>query len=105
MSYTIKAWAAVEKGREPVLSTIFSKKADADEWAEGIEAVVLPATILIGECDTNQNNAELLEALEALVKVNETWNESIQKITGRPPNWNDSYLDKARAAIKKARGE
>jgi hypothetical protein len=44
-------------------------------------------------------------ALEALVTVNENWNTSVSNVIHRPPNWNDSYLDKARAALAKARGE
>lgn len=48
---------------------------------------------------------ELLEALSELVKVNEEHNEAVSKVLGTPPGWNDSYLDKARAAIAKAKGE
>ena len=49
--------------------------------------------------------AELLEALEALVRANEEWNAAVEKVIGRPPTWTDGYLDAARAAIAKAKGE
>ncbi|MEB0078069.1 hypothetical protein QN386_17910 [Pseudomonas sp. CCI3.2] len=45
---------------------------------------------------------ELLEALQALVKINVEHNEAMMKIIGRPTQWNDSYLDLARAVIAKA---
>lgn len=48
---------------------------------------------------------DLLEALQELVIANEQWNASVEDIVGRPPNWADGYLDKARAAISKALGE
>ena len=41
----------------------------------------------------------LEKALRDLVKVNEDWNANVQSIIGRPVNWNDSYLDAARAAL------
>lgn len=49
--------------------------------------------------------AELYEALEELVGVNEKWNADVQSIIGRPPSWTDQYLTTARLALKKARGE
>jgi len=45
---------------------------------------------------------DLLAALIALVAVNESHNCAMEKVIGRPTNWNDSYLDAARAAIAKA---
>lgn len=48
---------------------------------------------------------DLLEALEALVKINEDHNNSIQGVIGTPPGWSDSYLDAARKAIAKSRGQ
>ena len=48
---------------------------------------------------------DLLEALDALVKINEDHNKSIQGVIGTPPGWNDSYLDAARKALAKARGQ
>ena len=48
---------------------------------------------------------DLLEALDALVKINEDHNNSIQGVIGTPPGWNDSYLDAARKALAKARGQ
>lgn len=47
---------------------------------------------------------DLLARLKELVRVNEEWNAAVEEIIGRPPNWNDSYLDGARAAIAKAEG-
>jgi hypothetical protein len=44
--------------------------------------------------------AVLAGALTDLVKINEDHNAAIEKIIGRPPGWNDSYLDAARAALK-----
>jgi hypothetical protein len=41
----------------------------------------------------------LREALEDLVKINKEHNEAVKKVMGRPLNWKDSYLDKARAAL------
>lgn len=48
---------------------------------------------------------ELLEALEDLVRINEQHNSAIQSVTGKPAGWKDDYLNQARAAIAKARGE
>lgn len=48
---------------------------------------------------------ELLGALKRLVSINQEHNEAILAITGRPPAWNDSYLNEARAAIAKAEGQ
>lgn len=48
---------------------------------------------------------DLLEALEGLVKINEEHNAAMAVIMGRPANWKDTYLDKARAAILKAKRE
>jgi hypothetical protein len=48
---------------------------------------------------------ELVNALEDLVSINEQHNAAIGKIMGAPAGWKDSYLDKARAALAKARGE
>lgn len=39
------------------------------------------------------------EALKELVAANEQWNASVAAVIGRPPNWTDGYLDKARAAL------
>lgn len=47
------------------------------------------------ECQLS-NIAEILDVLGGLVKQHEEWNESVQKIIGRPVGWNDSYLDAAR---------
>ena len=48
-------------------------------------------------------NAELVEALEGLVKINEDHNKAVQEIIGGGVTlgWKDSYLDKARAALAK----
>ena len=48
---------------------------------------------------------ELLAALKDLVRVNETWNDEVQNVIGRPPTWTDGYLDAARAAIERAESE
>lgn len=41
----------------------------------------------------------LREALSELVKTNEQHNEAVEAVIGRPLNWNDSYLDKARTVL------
>lgn len=46
---------------------------------------------------------EFLEALSELVKSNEDHNARVAAIFGKPTGWHDGYLDKARAAIAKAR--
>jgi hypothetical protein len=48
---------------------------------------------------------ELYEALEELVKANEEWNKAVAAIVTTPPSWADTYLDAARSALAKARGE
>ena len=48
---------------------------------------------------------DLLEALENLVAINEAHNKAVEGVIGRPVEWKDGYLDEARAAIRKARGE
>lgn len=67
---------------------------------------------IYGDFGENRNNAnlmaaapDLLDALDALVKINEDHNNSIQGVIGTPPGWNDSYLDAARKALLKARGQ
>jgi hypothetical protein len=42
----------------------------------------------------------LAEALANLVKANETWNQGMMDVIGRPPNWNDSYLNEAKSALQ-----
>jgi len=54
------------------------------------------------ECQLS-NIAEMLDVLGGLVKQHEEWNESVQKIIGRPVGWNDSYLDTARHILANAR--
>jgi hypothetical protein len=58
----------------------------------------------IGESDRAviQTASELLTALRDLVAANEDWNAAVALIIGKPPGWTDEYLDRARAAIKKA---
>ncbi len=41
----------------------------------------------------------LVEALEGLVQINESHNESISKIIGRPLGWKDEYLNASRSAL------
>ena len=67
---------------------------------------------IYGDFGGNRYNAnlmaaapDLLEALDALVKINEDHNKSIQGVIGTPPGWNDSYLDAARKALARARGQ
>lgn len=76
-------------------------------------SIVTSATDLTIEDYVNRTNdahlmaaaPDLLEALDALVKINEDHNNSIQGVIGTPPGWNDSYLDAARKALSKARGQ
>jgi len=42
----------------------------------------------------------LAEALANLVKANETWNQGMMDVIGRPPNWNDSYLNESKEALQ-----
>jgi hypothetical protein len=42
----------------------------------------------------------LAESLANLVKANETWNQGMMDVIGRPPNWNDSYLNEAKSALQ-----
>jgi hypothetical protein len=42
----------------------------------------------------------LAVALANLVKANETWNQGMMDFIGRPPNWNDSYLNEAKEALQ-----
>lgn len=55
------------------------------------------------DCDRCNSHDELLETLTALVAGIDEWNQSVQEIIGHIPNyrWND--LERARAAIAKAR--
>lgn len=76
-------------------------------------SIVTSATDLTLEDYVNRTNdahlmaaaPDLLEALDALVKINEDHNNSIQGVIGTPPGWNDSYLDAARKALARARGQ
>ena len=47
-----------------------------------------------------QQRDRLAEALKNLVKANEIWNQGMMDVIGRPPNWNDSYLNEAKQALK-----
>jgi hypothetical protein len=47
-----------------------------------------------------QQRDRLAEALRNLVKANEIWNQGMMDVIGRPPNWNDSYLNEAKQALK-----
>lgn len=95
-----------------------------DEWSQGRIATIEPApeTMIeinywtIAEVNNRRHESsanasliasapDLLEALDALVKINEDHNNSIQGVIGTPPGWNDSYLDAARKALAKARGQ
>jgi len=42
---------------------------------------------------------DVFTALKELVACNERWNEAVQAIVERPPEWNDAYLDRAREVI------
>jgi uncharacterized protein (DUF3084 family) len=42
----------------------------------------------------------LANALDNLVNANQKWNETMMGIIGRPPNWNDSYLNEAKEALR-----
>jgi hypothetical protein len=46
--------------------------------------------------EARRENARLRESLAGLVKANEEWNCSVEKIIGRPIGWFDTYLDAAR---------
>jgi chromosome segregation ATPase len=50
--------------------------------------------------DAERQRDRLAEALANLVKANETWNQGIMDVMGRPPNWNDSYLNAAKQALQ-----
>ena len=56
------------------------------------------------ECQLS-NIAGILDVLGGLVKQHEDWNESVQKIIGRPVVWNDSYLDAARHILSNVQDE
>ena len=76
------------------LSIGFITSSNPDRMAEGKANATLIAAA-----------PDLLEALDALVKINEDHHNSIQGVIGTPPGWNDSYLDAARKALSKARGQ
>ena len=42
----------------------------------------------------------LEEALRDLVKINESHNEAMESVIGRPLDWKDNYLDAARRALE-----
>ena len=42
---------------------------------------------------------ELEAALRGLIRMNEEHNAAVETVIGRPPNWSDTYLDEARAAL------
>ena len=50
--------------------------------------------------DAERKRDRLAEALANLVKANETWNRGMMDVIGRPPNWNDSYLNEAKEALQ-----
>ena len=60
------------------------------------------AAFIVQACNSHD---ELLEALEELVRINEEHNAAVEAVTGRPLNWKDTYLERARAALARARGE
>jgi len=44
---------------------------------------------------------DLYVALQDLVKINEEHNKDIENIIGRPTNWNDCYLNRAREVLNR----
>ena len=55
--------------------------------------------------DLKRENAELRAALAEVVRINEEHNAAVEAVIGRPLDWKDTYLERARAALAKARGE
>ena len=94
MSHTIMAWAAISEEYGLNINTLFTKETDAVEWAEGIDAKVVPVVV-----STESLADELLEALEALIDE-----QNGPPLLTRETQWNEA-MKQARAAIKKARGE
>ena len=74
------------------INSMLALKVDTISENIGVFRVLIKETI----------NQELLEALKELVDINERHNSAIEKIIGKRPGWNDSYLDRAREAIRKA---
>ena len=56
-------------------------------------------TNIISSIEVFTNMTHLHGALKDLVKMNEDHNAAVESVIGRPLNWSDSYLDKARTAI------
>ena len=87
-------------------------------WIHNDYQIVSASGRIIANCtygsrnSNNENDArliaaapDLLDALQKLVDINTKHNEAINAVIQAPVGWKDSYLDDARAAIKKAIGE
>jgi len=63
------------------------------------ERVAIQRAIEAFDGGTVDKGPALFTALQNLVKINEDHNAAVEKIIGKPPGWNDSYLDAAREAL------
>jgi len=82
----------------------------ADRLAEGLPEGMLPKDVEVlraanlglatNIAAVTEQRDRLAEALANLVKANETWNQGMMDVIGRPLNWNDSYLNEAKEALQ-----
>jgi len=72
---------------------------DSELWGDaGLIAATMRCVDALDE--VTEQRDRLAEALANLVNANETWNQGMMDVIGRPPNWNDSYLNEAKEALQ-----
>lgn len=107
---TNKEWAEISKAHPglPASALHFAAELrEANELNASAERECADMRLRAVNAETELREAraaleETRKALAGLVKINEDWNASVEKIIGRAPNWSDDYLDAARAALKEA---
>lgn len=84
-------------------------------WSDTDKLVVDASGIILCEFRSKDQAEEMIravnsydamrEALANLVRVNEEWNAAVEKIMGRPAEWNADYLAEAKALLEGAPNE
>lgn len=83
----LKGWG----GTPEIINDFIKGQQTRIHYAQNIEEELTAVT---------EQRDRLANALDNLVNANQKWNETMMGIIGRPPNWNDSYLNEAKEALQ-----
>jgi hypothetical protein len=89
-----KAWIELDDKRQQLERELTAARAEISHMVSANGNMYLEIFIARNQRD------RLAEALKNLVKANEIWNQGMMDVIGRPPNWNDSYLNEAKQALQ-----